>query len=817
MEKKRSFLILSGCFAGVLLLLFWKSFLGYPLQGIDGSIGLLKTMQNSLATTLGQWHHFYWMGSGATDMTPSFYHLFLRMVPAMWMQNIFYPVVLFLAMAGMWLWLRRIGRSFWGALFGALSYGLMPHWVSLVLGGHLLVFEVMAWFGWLLWALTNTFREKGWRWLGWALLSGFFWGAMMNADIQRGFYLSLIAATMVLVIWIQEDKSEFGKKFPFRLAQSLVVALLMFGVMSVTLGGWLNILEGRKALQEGQNVGLSGWEFATQFSQDPRELIDSLAFGYHGKLSGDPEAPYWGTKEFNGNSDSLGFFLVVFGFLGFSFLLRKDIKREEKVWLGFWGVWTVIGLLLSFGKFWPGKPFYWLFYNLPIMSSFRVPLKWLIVPGVGLVVMGSYAFDKLRSWLEEERKEFFQKLLQVALVLVGVSFLWLLYHVITSDGLYQNLYTTLKAYAGIAVENRGWALVRMTFFFLLVAGAIGLAFMSLRRDVLSETQRVLSRRLAVSFIFGGMLLDLLTINWFYFDRAYVKEGPSFYREDEIIRTLKQAGVVRVAPSLLVEQQARIFPMPVCSIRQAYLTYDFLYHGIEAFDIPAESAVDQDLQMFMRAGWFSSGVTQLQTFDDVLAANLPIFRVANVGYLLLDAVVTNTNYPLVGILRDKMGQPHALYKVNGAFPRVTWFSQAVAVTNRDEAFHLFSRPDWPREKVLVVEQGESLEFPSSHARVDLVSYKPVKLVVEVESDTPGHLLVANRYHKQWRAKIDGAQVPILKANIAQMAVKVPSGKHTVVFSYEAVFLYQVLGWLGVVVALGSGVGLAISSRNNKEQE
>ncbi|MCX7882648.1 MAG: YfhO family protein [Brevinematales bacterium] len=811
MQKKTPVLILFGISLFAIGVLFWPTFFGYPLQGIDGSIGIIKAIQESIQTSAGQWHHFYWMGSGSTDLPPYLYHLALRVFPAMWFQNIYYPMMLLLAITGMWVWLRRLGRNPWASLFGALSYGLMPHWVSLVFGGHILVFEALAWLPWLLWALTQTFRSSTWHWIPWAGVSGILWGILMNADIQRGFYLSLVAATMVLLIWWEkkQDRPILSSLGGF-IMRSIVVSVFLFAVVSVTFGGWLSLLEGRKNLSQ-TSTGIGGWEFATQFSQDPRELIDSLAFGYHGKLSGDPSAPYWGSKEFNGNSDSLGFFLVVLGIVGGVFLFRKDTPKEEKRWLLFWGIWTLVGLLLAFGKFWPGKPLYWLFYHLPLMSSFRVPLKWLIIPGLGLVLLSSYAIERLFKAVNDKDLSLWKTLVKASLALLSVSLLWMFYHLLSADNLTQTLYPLLKGYAAMATENRGWALLRMMGFSLVLVASSGLVFLSLSSKTLEEKQKRLAHRIAFGVVLGAMLFDTLTVNGYYFDRAFVKEGPSFYRQDELIANLKKHPTpFRVATSLFLSQQERISPIPVCSMRQAYLTYDFLYHGIEAFDIPAESSVDTGLQKFMLANYASTGITQPKHIDDVLAANLPIFRMANVAYLILDAMVTNTNYPLAGIWRDKSGQAHAVYTIQGTLPRVAWFGNAVSVTNEDEAFALFSRPTWPRTETIIVEKGQNLTTKETlPVSLHIETYRPSLLVTTVETPSDGYVLITSRYHPHWQARLNGKNVPILKANIAQMAVFIPAGKHTLTLLYQAPLLPQIIAWTGIIIGIGCAIVLVFT--------
>ena len=817
MQKNASKIVFIGIILVVFGVLFWPSLLGYPIQGIDGSIGIIQAVKNSAYDSLGQWHSFYWMGNGSVDFYPSLYYFAVKLLPSMWMQNIYYPVVLLIAMLGMFVWLRSMGRSFWASLLGMLLYGLMPHWVSLIYGGHILVFELMMYFPWLGWLLSRTFREKSWKWTLWAILSGVVWGSFMNCDIQRGFYLSLVLASMMVFLWYQRDREKFLPRLPYRLLQSAVVTLFLLATFSISLPGWLSALEGRKNLSQ-QTSSLGGWEFATQFSQDPRELIDSLAFGYHGKLTDNPDAPYWGTKEFNGNSDSLGFFLVVFGIMGFSLLFHKETSSRDKQWLGFWGIWFLIGLLLAFGKFFPGKPFYWLFYHLPLMSSFRVPLKWLIVAGVALVMGASFAIDRLFLWAEEANKDRWKKLTIVSLSLFGFSVLVLFYHAISSDSLYQNLYPQLKGFALSAVETRGWAIVRMAGLSLFLVASSVLVFLATSLPQRKTTDRQRSKTLALVIITVGIIFDLTTINGFYFDKAFVKQGPAFYNKDEILSNLtREQAPFRVATSLLVEQQNRIYPIPASRIRQYYLTYDFLYHGIEAFDVPAESTVDSSFQRFLLANWRSQNMQTLSNINDALDADLPTFQMANVKYLILDMIVTNKNYPLIGIWKDKFGNPHAIYTLSNSFPRVKWFSEAVSVPNEDEAFLLLSQSFWKRDKILIVENGKPLSTPASSATVEITSYRPTRIQLQVDAASEGYILLSSRFHKQWKASLDGNPTPILKANIAQMAILIPPGKHAVVFSYKALILPQILGWGSWALAILLGIFLLLSPKSSPEEK
>lgn len=69
------------------------------------------------------------------------------------------------------------------------------------------------------------------------------------------------------------------------------------------------------------------------------------------------------------------------------------------------------------------------------------------------------------------------------------------------------------------------------------------------------------------------------------------------------------------------------------------------------------------------------------------------------------------------------------------------------------------------------------------------YTPNFIELECFSPSDGFLYYSQGYDKYWRAYIDSRPAPVDRANLAFMALKLPQGRHTVVFRYKPVF-YQV---------------------------
>ena len=73
---------------------------------------------------------------------------------------------------------------------------------------------------------------------------------------------------------------------------------------------------------------------------------------------------------------------------------------------------------------------------------------------------------------------------------------------------------------------------------------------------------------------------------------------------------------------------------------------------------------------------------------------------------------------------------------------------------------------------------------SAASIVLTAYQPNKLVYTTEASSEQFAVFSEvHYEKGWNAYVDGALVPHVRANFLLRAMKVPAGKHEVVFKFE----------------------------------
>jgi uncharacterized membrane protein YfhO len=68
-------------------------------------------------------------------------------------------------------------------------------------------------------------------------------------------------------------------------------------------------------------------------------------------------------------------------------------------------------------------------------------------------------------------------------------------------------------------------------------------------------------------------------------------------------------------------------------------------------------------------------------------------------------------------------------------------------------------------------------------VKIVSYEPERVIIEADLASEGYLILTDTYYPGWRARVDGKESPIMRANLLFRAISLPAGQHEVEFSYE----------------------------------
>jgi hypothetical protein len=148
--------------------------------------------------------------------------------------------------------------------------------------------------------------------------------------------------------------------------------------------------------------------------------------------------------------------------------------------------------------------------------------------------------------------------------------------------------------------------------------------------------------------------------------------------------------------------------------------------------------------------------------------------AMVGHRML-----NTKYIVLG----SMEEPIPMVEPSGA----AWFADTLVLVEDADAEIAATAVVTDLGNVVVhsefAAQVQGLGNPGV-ARDTLLEYEPERLVYEAESERGGLLVLSEVWYPAgWKAKVDGQEVDIVRANYLLRAIPLAAGKHTVELTFE----------------------------------
>lgn len=97
---------------------------------------------------------------------------------------------------------------------------------------------------------------------------------------------------------------------------------------------------------------------------------------------------------------------------------------------------------------------------------------------------------------------------------------------------------------------------------------------------------------------------------------------------------------------------------------------------------------------------------------------------------------------------------------------------------------------------------------------IVSYTPQKVVIDASGSANTLLFLSDSYYPDWEARVDGKTTPIIRANVALRAIALPTGTHTIIFSYNLTPVKKGMYIMGITFLLGLGYLWVISKKRRR---
>ncbi len=703
----------------------------------------------------------------------------------------------FVLMAGFYLMLLIFGVDPWVAISGSLAYGLSSYFIIIFEAGHITKLMAMAWAAPMVGAVFLAYRRN--LWLG-ASLAAFFGSVEISCSHpQISYYFLFVLVGLVAAMLYEAIKSKTLKRFAVRTAVLVVAGILAVGSNIVQLY-YINDYS-KESTRSATELKVSDAEMANRTDGLDRDYITAWSYGkvetfnllipnlmggtssggfsdggkvaealrpYNASSLATHLPGYWGPQPMTSGPVYIGAVIISLAVMGL-FLLKGSVKW----WLA--GV-TLLAVMLAWGK-----NFMWLtdlFIDyVPAYDKFRtvsmilVIVQWsvplLAMLGVREVMGAQSPEARLKVGRAIRYSLFITGGIALFFIVLGGSFLDFSGEYDTAMGLPDDILAAMR-------DERA-SLMRTDAFrsLVLIVFTAGFVSMSNRGKLTAGVTAV-----ALSAL---VLLDMIPV-----DKRYLDYDKFVARKE----------AVGVAPS---EADRIIMSDPDPDFRVANLT--------------VSTFADATASYFHKSvgGYHAAKLRRYQEFADryLAGGDLKGFDMLNTKYF---------------IQRGENGEPEARYN-DGALGNAWFVEDVVIVDNANEELDAIAAID-PAVTAVVdkrfMREVESLHADSSSV-VELTDWRANRLTYKASTSSDALAVFSEIYYPRgWRATIDGAEVPVMRADYILRALEVPAGEHEIVFSFAAPhfgLLKGVTAASSAIILLGTLLSLALcvfKARRSNEQ-
>lgn len=419
----------------------------------------------------------------------------------------------------------------------------------------------------------------------------------------------------------------------------------------------------------------------------------------------------------------------------------------------FWSIVALVAIGLSFGK---NSPIYAFFYNiLPGLRFFRGQERGALLVTFSLALLAGMGAAHLVNW---EKLQDFKDSRRIQQGIIGLVILCTVVLALVSVGWLGN-HETYSTY-----------LQPIALTFLLA-----LATLVLISWLLSKPQSYLRQVLVA----GLLVLDLFTLSMdsrFNFDPIPPKQQLAFTPPPLIATALADTDR----------------PFRVDGYRALHDNFGSLYdvadmRGISPLFLDGPNAI------------INTGLI-----------NPTAWELFAVRYVYTDWEQMPIASEIISSGDDRYGTVN-MHRLTDPRPFANLVYDARVVTSDAEARALLSDSGINLRRTVILEQPPTALLDGNepeNAVASVTEFKPETFTVTLDTPTNAVLSLAQPDYPGWVATIDGGAAPILRAYGALAAIEVPSGEHTVIFTYEP-FTYK-LGAIISLIAWISVVGSSIAS-------
>lgn len=748
-----------------------------------------------------RWTNSIFGGMPTYQMSPSYkstdtlksvenlYHLYLP-------QYVWYVFVMLL---GFYILLRAFDFSVWLSSLGAIIWAFSSYFFIIIAAGHIWKFITLAYIPPTIAGLVLAYKGK---YVRGALLTAIFVAfQIMSNHVQMSYYFLFVMLFMVIAYGVSAyQKRELPKFFK---ATAIIGIAGILGVC-VNLSNLYHTYEYSKETMRGkselvkpnndnQTKGGLERDYITQWSYGIGEtfslLVPNVKGGASVPLAANEKAMEKADPMYGGIYSQIGQYwgeqpgtsgpVYVGAFVMFLFVLGMFIVKGPMKWALVAA--TLLSILLSWGRNFMGFTDFFLDY-IPLYDKFRAVSSILVIAEFTIPLLAMLALKEViykPEIIREKKREFIASfvltggialLFAVAPRLFFSSFVSTMEMAAFQDGIPQDqlvaFLTNLEDIRVSILTSDAWR----SFFIVLVGVAI-LFFYSRKK---------INGKLTVIALVTLSLIDMWSVNKRYlYDDQFVdksKQEITFNptETDKYIlqdRTLDYR-VLNMASSTFNENNTSYWHKSIGGYHAAKLRR---YQEMIEYHISPEINA-----LFKEVSDASGDITKVDP------TKFPVINMLNTRYFI---------FPLQGGKTVPLKNPYTFGNA--------WFVKDVKyVENANQEIESIKGVDLQKSAIVDKKFAEAIKpvDVDPMSTIKLISYEPNKLEYDVDSKTGGAVVFSEIYYPGWKSFIDGKEVAHGRANYILRAMNVPSGKHTITFTFDpdSIHVTETIAFLAIAL-------------------
>ena len=659
-------------------------------------------------------------------------------LPSFWI----YIFHFLIAGMGTYALLRKIEINHFGALFGGISFILMPYLITMVVHGHGSQMMTTAWLPWIIWGVLNIYNKVNLTNIG--LL-----GILVGFQLQRGHvqiaYYTWMASGLLIVLLLFKNKENLKNQLKW--LTFTIWGLILGLLMSMSI--YLPALNYSPYSIRGAGGGVS-FDYATAWSFSFGEMATFFIPSFYG--FGGPT--YWGSMPFTDYPNYMGIIVLCISIIGI--LFHKNTIKWFFMTMG------LLALFISLGN---NFFLYQILYEyFPYFNKFRVPSMFLILTQFSVSILAGMGLDIIINWIKNTTKNTNKlKDSNEYKQFIWIFFCFILFVLVLGTiSLNPQDFGSRSHYIlnNLRTEMKNIDTVRsITFLFILLSIIIICKY---KKEIIKNNSIYLS--LICSLIIFISIIDLSIVN-----NQIINPNKSTYRNSTMINRLFKSNYLNQDDIIkfLKKDTSKYRILPLGSLANENRWSAFHIESIEGYH-PAKLFSYNKIKN--EVGWNYMG----------------ILKMLNVKYLISLDELSHPSFINVfnGKIFHQGNYKNAyIYRFKDDLPRLFFTQNSKIIPDINNQLKILKTKDYNPEELVLLEKEISNFSYDANASVNIISWSPDKIEINTQLDSDQLLILSEVYYPMGWEITSHPNWEILKVNSILRGILVPKGNHVIVIEFS----------------------------------